>query len=499
MINLVQYGNSLRIWWQCNSFDAGVSYIVTVNGKKYRTKRTFITLRNLLSGEKLSVSLYMCENRKKKLVASTETVIPEKKKVIDVTSAAYGAVGDGKTDNTSVIQRAINDCTESCEVYFPDGIYSTGALDLHSGVTLHLSENAVIKGSTKTVDYMPKVDSRFEGVMCKCYRSLINCGKADSSAGFTEKNVVIYGGTIEGGGKELIEDVLSIERDSIIKEYGLENQNAPSTFYYNVLPGRARGRLIQISNTQNVLIADCTLKNSPAWTNHFIFCKDVTICGCKILSSGIWNGDGIDPDSCSDCTFFDLKFKTGDDNIAIKSGKNAEGYSIGRPCENINIFNCKSYGGHGLAIGSEMSGGVKSVKVWDCDFTSTTRGIHIKSSRGRGGYVKDVSVNNCKLSAVCVVMNYADNNDGKHAPVPPVYENFNFSNLTLNGVINIVDDGRKKNTPFIYLSGLEDSKIKNVVVKNVKLKGVPNGFSRMVRASNVENVKFIGLLNDEIK
>ena len=499
MLNLIQYGNTLRIWWKYNFLENNSSYLITINDKKYRTKKTFITLRNLVAGEKLSIALYLCSSRKRKFIAQTETVMPEKKNIIDVTSAIYGAVGDGIIDNTSAIQKAINDCTKDCEVFFPDGVYSTGALDLRSGVTLHLSENAVIKGSIKAVDYLPKVDSRFEGVMCKCYRSLINCGKADSLKGCAEKNIVIYGGTIEGGGKELIEDVLSLERISIIKEYGLENQKAPSSFYYKVLPGRARGRLVQISNTDNILIADCTLKNSPAWTNHFIFCKNVTICGCKILSSGIWNGDGIDPDSCTNCTFFDLVFKTGDDNIAIKSGKNAEGYKIGRPCENINIFNCKSYGGHGLAIGSEMSGGVRSVDVWDCDFTTTTRGIHIKSSRGRGGYVKDVSVNNCKLSAVCVIMDYADNNDGQHAPVPPIYENFYFSNLTLNGVINIVDDGRKKNTPFIYLSGLEDSKIKNLVVKNVTLKGVPSVFSRKVQAANVENVKFIGLVNDEIK
>ena len=107
----------------------------------------------------------------------------------------------------------------------------------------------------------------------------------------------------------------------------------------NTLPGRVRGRLINMSNCQNVVTSGITMQFGPAWNIHMIYSKDITTCGCKIVSKGVWNGDGWDPDSSENCVVFNTEFRTHDDAIAIKSGKNPEGNVINRPTKNVYIFN----------------------------------------------------------------------------------------------------------------------------------------------------------------
>lgn len=105
--------------------------------------------------------------------------------------------------------------------------------------------------------------------------------------------------------------------------------------------------------------------------------------------------DGWDPDSSTNCTLFASEFHTGDDAVAIKSGKNPEGNEIGRPCAHIKVFDCRIGYGHGICIGSEMSGGVEDVQIWDCDFANSLYGIEIKATPKRGGYVRGVTVRDC--------------------------------------------------------------------------------------------------------
>ena len=488
MINVLQYGNNIKAWWDYNDLKSNGYYVVIINGKKQKRKQTFITVKNLDFGTTYSVSVYLVIDGVKTLIGEQSICLNAPKRVIDVTKAPYFANGDGETLITDKLQKAIDDCGKDEEVFFPDGIDFTGALNLHSTVTLHLSKKAIIRGSESVKDYLPKTPSRFEGTMRECYRSLINCGTPDPNLPCIHKNVKIYGGTIEGGGNALREDTINLERSAVLKEYGFEDCVSPPTLYYNVIPGRARGRLIQVSNTENFAVIDCNLRNAPAWSNHFIFCRDVVVCGCKVYSRRISNGDGIDPDSTENCTFFDIKFFTGDDSIAIKSGKNAEGERIARPTKNVKVFSCKGYAGHGMAIGSEMSGGVEDVHVWDCDFLNTTRGIHIKTDKGRGGYVKNVKVDNCSFSGICISMAYGDNNDGESAKKLPVFENFVFKNVTMDGVMKVESDDRRKNVPLVSIIGLSGSQVKGVLIDGLKTTNVPNGYDRTVSVKNAQNV-----------
>src|SRR5262249_54628006 len=149
---------------------------------------------------------------------------------------------------------------------------------------------------------------------------------------------------------------------------------------------------VLILNSENVYLYGFTVQNSPSWTIHPIYSSNLTTQGVSIKTSGygVENCDGWDPDSSTDCYLFDTTFDTHDDSIAIKSGANADGLRVGRPSRNIRISDSSFPYGGGLALGSEMSGGIENVNVYDCNFARADRGIHIKTRRGRGGYVRNV-------------------------------------------------------------------------------------------------------------
>ena len=345
----------------------------------------------------------------------------------------FGAVGDGKTLNTKALQAAIDACGRNMEVYLPAGVFLTGALRLHSDMALYLEEGAVLQGSRDPDDYTPRIWSRFEGIEQECYQSLLNLGCLCHKGGPSCRRVRIYGhGTIRGGGRALA--LATIERERQQLQAYLEKNAAlvASCENENTIPGRVRGRLINLSNCANVRISGLTLEDGPCWNVHMIYCQDIVTDHCAFRSEGVWNGDGWDPDSSQRCTLFACRFATGDDMVAIKSGKNPEGNRIGRPTRDIRIFDCTSELGHGIAIGSEMSGGVEGVQIWDCDIANSAYGIEIKGTPQRGGYVRDITVRDCRVPRVLIhAVPY--NNDGVPAPHPPEFSGFSFSGLTLTG------------------------------------------------------------------
>ncbi len=211
--------------------------------------------------------------------------------------------------------------------------------------------------------------------------------------------------------------------------------------------------------------------------------------GCHIVSEGVWNGDGWDPDSSTNCVLFDTQFSTGDDMVAIKSGKNPEGNRIGRPTKHIRIFGCSSDQGHGIAIGSEMSGGIEDVRIWDCDVSHSRNGINIKSTVKRGGYVRDVSVRDCVVAAVCI-HSVTYNDDGEPAGEVPILEGFRFERLAILGRY-WGQGGDIHQTDAIQIEGFDEPghEIRDVVFCDCRLGGVPDG-SGTVELSQVHDVTF---------
>lgn len=387
---------------------------------------------------------------------------------IDITEAPYNCVGDGKTLNTEGLQAAIDACKIGQCVYVPEGTFMTGALNLHSDMTLYVE--GILQGTSTLEDYLPKIKSRFEGTEMECYRSLLNLGQLDRDGDYNCKNVVITGGgQILGGGAELAKATIRFERERLAAEIEALGDKIKEYESISTIPGRFRGRLINMSNCDHITITNVTVGQAASWNVHFIYSNDIVTSRCKFVSEGVWNGDGWDPDSSTNCTIFGCIFHTEDDSVAIKSGKNPEGNIVNKPTRNINIFDNFSHYGHGLCIGSEMSGGVEDVWIWDCEMGDSMSGIEIKATKKRGGFVRDIHVENVTTSHVMFhAVGY--NDDGIGAEHPPILQDCSFKNMRIYGELYDADHTYKE-CDAVELIGFDEPgyEVKNVEFEDIVL------------------------------
>lgn len=463
---------SITLYWN-KPYDLPQEYIfeVYVNGSKAgENVKTHYTLEELAAETEYQVQIALSGKAVESSFVSERLLITTagEKTKIDVTGAPYHAAGDGRTMNTAVLQQAIDDCDADSVVYVPAGIYMTGALKLHSDMELYLEEGAVIQGTAIPEDYLPRIHSRFEGYEMECYSSLINMGDLDRHSGYNCKNIMIHGkGSIISGGKVLAENIINAEKLRL-KETADQPDDAIAEYECaDTIPGRVRPRLVNMSNCQNIILSGITFAEGASWNIHMIYSDNIITHNCVIKSRGIWNGDGWDPDSSTNCTIFGTTFYTGDDSIAIKSGKNPEGNIVNRPCEHIRIFDCVSRFGLGFAMGSEISGGIRDVQIWDCDLSNTRYGLEIKGTKKRGSYVKDIHVRDSVVSRVMFhAVGY--NDDGIGAELPPVFADCSFENLHILGEY-LAEDGTTRPGPALELIGfdMEGYEISNVLFKDI--------------------------------
>lgn len=403
--------HSITLLWDKPDQYAGISaYYIYQDGKQVaKTDKTNFTVTHLAPDHTYNFYIKAAYASGKLSAAGNKVEAKTKPagKIFNVVD--YGARGDGKTKNTGAIQRAIDSCSPGGTVYIPAGTFLTGALYLKSNMTLYIAKGGVLQGSADPDDYLPMIPNRFEGWELTTYASLLNAGRLNRKGGYSVSHLSICGqGTISGGG--------SVLAKAMIAGKGL----------------RGRGRLILLMNCRDVNLQGLTVENSPCWTIHYIYCDHVTLHDLTIKSS-VRNGDGVDPDSSTDSYIFNCSFSTGDDCIAIKSGKNPEGYYIGKPTRNVWISNCLFTRGHGISIGSEMSGGVRNVLIRDCVAENLLNGMQIKGTPARGGYVENVSVKDCSLRKITVFSSVGYNNDGAPAPVSPYYKDLVFSHIDMRG------------------------------------------------------------------
>lgn len=495
MLNFVLFDNQIKVWWNYTSLTESQNYQVFLNDSLVATvKSTNYSFKNLSPNTQYKVKVILSGE----IIGESEVFTKPEKEKIDITKPPYNAVGDGKILNTRNIQKAIDNCKENQCVYFPKGTFLSGALFLHSNMEILLDDNATLQGSTETKDY-PKINSRFEGIEEECYASLINTGSLDHTKGYNCKNVVIRGGSIFGGGEVLRKNIIEQERTILqrqLLEQGESLDYVNSNLVKNIFPGRKRGRCMQISNTDNFILADCVCGMSPSWNLHFIYSNNITTCGCQVLSKDISNGDGWDPDSSTNCILFDTIFDTGDDCVAIKSGKNPQGNEINKPTKHVRVFDVKALGGWGIAIGSEMSGGVEDVKVWNADLRKSLSGFTIKAPSERGGFVKDVGFYNAIVPTVNVSQAFVFNPSTKKADKPPVIDNIHLKDLYVGG-IDYFDSG--KHTQFaINVHGSEDKEIpiKNVKIENIRLNRRNFNPYQEFYFDNVENVEISNIISE---
>lgn len=353
----------------------------------------------------------------------------------DFSIADFGARTD--SDCTAPIASAIAACHAAGggRVIVPAGTWLTGAVHLLSNVNLHISKGATLRFSPEPAKYLPVVLTRFEGIECMNFSPLIYA--------FEQKNVAITGeGTLDGSANTQTwwawnERVKGEPAMQVADRKQLDQQGADGVQVEQRVFGQGhflRPSFIEPYRCNDVLIEGVTILNSPMWEIHPTLCTNVTVRGVTVRSLGT-NNDGCDPESCRNVLIEDCVFQTGDDCIAIKSGRNNDGRRVGVASENIVIRRCTMKDGHGgVTIGSEVSGNVRNVFVSDCQMDSPhlDRAFRFKSNAVRGGVIENVHVTKVKIGRVsrAALSVEFDYEEGAQGPERPVLRHVRIENVT---------------------------------------------------------------------
>ena len=411
----------------------------------------------------------------------------------------FGAVGDGITNNTEIFKEVVDSCFNSGggTIIVPPGIWLTGPVILKSNINLHLERGALIQ-FTKNFDDYPLIKTPYkDGAKYRCISPVY---------GINLHNIAITGeGVIDGAGgawrpvkrskltasqwRELVSSGGVVDRNNLwwpTKQamngaYDLERLSRKGRLTkkdYMTARDFLRPVMISLVKCKNVLLDGVTFQNSPDWNINPVLCSNLIVRNITVRNP--WfssNGDGIDLESCKNVILYNSSFDVGDDAICVKSGKNEFGRKRGIPTENLIVSNCVVYHGHGgFTIGSEMSGGVKNVKVNNCNFLGTDVGLRFKSTRGRGGVVENIFISNIYMkdiatSAVNFNLYYGgkalteEESAEEHSKnqkeivadeTTPRFRNFYLDNISCTGAKDAV-----------VLQGLPEMPLQNIELKNL--------------------------------
>lgn len=406
----------------------------------------------------------------------------------------YGA----KTTNTAAKnQKAINKAIAACSkkgggrVIVPAGTFLTGAITMLSHVNLVVEKDAVLKFAFEP-DLYPIVPTRWEGIDC---HNLSPCIYA-----YKQTDIAVTGeGTIDGSGANdtwwpwnghprfgFKEGMISQRGGSRARLLKYAEDGVPMDQRIFTKEDGLRPQLINFYLCENILMENLTLLNSPFWVIHPLLSKNITVRGMKIINDGP-NGDGCDPESCDGVLIENCYFNTGDDCIAIKSGRNNDGRLWDKPSENIIIRNCEMKNGHGgVVIGSEISGGCRNVYAENnvMDSPELERVVRIKTNTCRGGVIENINARNikvgvCKESVLKINLDYEPKEVCCRGFVPTV-RNINIENITCEkskyGVQIIALDS---------VCNVYDINVKNCHFNGVKDGNFSSGLTRDVRFDNL--------------
>ena len=401
----------------------------------------------------------------------------------------FGAKADGETLNTEAINNAIKAVSEKGggKVVIPEGLWLTGPVVLQNNVNLHVEKNALVLFSGDADLYAENIAITGYGVLDGSGDSWRPVKRNKMTDG-QWKSLLKSGGVVDESGKVWYPNEGALKASILT---GSKEKREISDSEWEGMKRWLRPVLLSIVKSKRVLLEGVTFRNSPSWCLHPLSCEDLTLNGVKVFNP--WysqNGDALDVESCKNVVVTNSLFDAGDDAICIKSGKDADGRRRGEPCENVLVKNNTVLHGHGgFVVGSEMSGGVRNVYVADCTFIGTDVGLRFKSTRGRGGVVENVYVDNINMinipgDALIADLYYAVK-DAPGAPVPavteetPSFKNIHISNISCKGA------GRA-----MFLNGLPEMPIENFSVRNMRITDAQKGaFINKVAGVTLENIE----------
>lgn len=426
----------------------------------------------------------------------------------------YGAIGDGGTLCTEAFGAAMKalEAKGGGHLNVPSGIWLTGPIQFVANVDLHVEQGALVLFTTE-YDAYPEVTTIYEGNTSTRKMAPLWAYEVD--------NISITGpGSFDGQGEawrpskkgkftgdqwKKLTSGSGIEQKSVWYPNAKEDELKGTPEQPDMRRATQRPVLLEFTRCNRVLLQDATFSNSPAWNVHPLMCDDLTIDHVNIRNP--WyaqNGDGLDLESCNRVRIINSTFDVGDDAICIKSGKDKEGRDWKRPCQNVVIEGCTVLHGHGgFVIGSEMSSGARNIYVHNCLFNGTDTGLRMKSTRGRGGVIENIYIDQVNMSHIGgdaftfdlyysnkPVGGKADKDASASDPVPPVSEETPcFKNLYIS---NIVCQGAQR---AVWFNGLPEMPLENLQMRNslfVSEKGCEMHYTKDILFENVTIQNSVG-------
>lgn len=400
----------------------------------------------------------------------------------------FGAAGDGAKDSTDAIARAITACHRAGggRVVVPAGVFLTGPVRLQTNVDLHVASGATLRFVRDPKRYLPLVFTRWEGLECLNYSPFIYADGQD--------NIAVTGeGTLDGNcdcdhwwgwkgrtncGWTKGEPTQDPAR-RLLNEMGQKGIPVAERKFGE--GGYLRPNFVEPVRSRNILIEGVTIVDSPMFAIHPVYSSNVTVRNVRISSHGP-NNDGCDPDSCRDVLIENCLFDTGDDCIAIKSGRNQDGRRVGIPSENIVIRGCTMKDGHGaLTIGSEMSGGVRNVFAQNCqlDSSNLNQAFRFKTNAMRGGTIENVDFRDIQIGQIAHAVLEIDFHyeEGAQGHELPLVRNIDIRDVTCRKAERALD-----------VRGFPNAKILNVRLDSCT-------FDHVEKANVIENVEGLAFHN----
>ena len=437
----------------------------------------------------------------------------------------FGAVADGNFLNTKAINDAIIAMNKKSGgvVLIPSGLWLTGPIVLKSNVNLHLANGATLLFTADKNEY-PLVKANWEGLPQMRNQSPIsatnetNVGitglgiidgngdvwravKSDKLTASQWKNKIESGGVLSDDKKTWYPSEAFMKGSKMPANPGMIDPARDEAFYKSI-KDFLRPNLLLLTSCKNILLEGVTFQNSPAWCLHPLMCENLTV--KNVFVKNPWyaqNGDGIDVESCKNVLIENSVFDVGDDALCMKSGRDAEGRKRAMPTENVIIRGCTVYSSHGgFVIGSEMSGGARNIYVSNCTFIGADIGLRFKTTRGRGGVVENIFINDIYMKdipaeAILFDMYYMAKDPvalaGEKRELPkvefktvdettPVFKNFHISNVYCNGA----EKG-------IFIRGLPEMHVKDIVLENMVLQAKKGIDIQEASGITFKNIKII--------